>query len=619
MVLPLIKRARIFLAFFTVSFLFWNLFSGAAKAELGDRDTSFYPLYLSNYVYSVALLTRGDQAGKYLIVGNFINGGSDPGTDRVARLTDDGARDASFNPASLTNLAWTQLELSSGKYLVGGQFNDAGGNTDTDRLVRLLLDGSRDPSFTPTKFTNRVVALEELSNNQILVGGYFVNAGGIATSDYLVRLDEDGSQDSTFMPQPLNNYIRTIDVLSDGKILIGGDFTDVNNNTVHDHLARLLSNGGLDEDFIPPALNGAVYLVLVLGDGGYLIGGEFTDVGGFTDIDYVAKLDSEGNLDSSFIPPILNGPVLTALEVYGGRYLIGGNFTAADNLTGIDYLARLNTDGSLDTSFITATLNAKVQSLAELPEGKYLIGGEFTNVGGDPDTDYVARLVAALTPNAPILNSALPGDQIAMLAWSPPADDGGNAITDYEYRLDGTGSWVSFDSTDTTATLTGLTNGTTYGVEVRAVNTVGQSPPSNSLDVTPMTVPDPPTLTSATPGNGTAVLAWNAPADNGGSAITDYEYRLDGTGSWVSFGSTDTTATLTGLTNGTTYGVEVRAVNVVGESAPSNRLDVTPAAPTVSPQGSIPIPVNPLLAICTLSILLGLLGLSRISGVLTKL
>ena len=77
-------------------------------------------------------------------------------------------------------------------------------------------------------------------------------------------------------------------------------------------------------------------------------------------------------------------------------------------------------------------------------------------------------------------------------------------------------------------------------------------------------------------GDGQAVLSWDAPASDGGAAITDYEYRINGRGPWISIGSTLTTHTVTGLVNGTEYTFQVRAVNAAGRRGPSNRIEATP-------------------------------------------
>ena len=91
-----------------------------------------------------------------------------------------------------------------------------------------------------------------------------------------------------------------------------------------------------------------------------------------------------------------------------------------------------------------------------------------------------------------------------------------------------------------------------------------------------LTVPSAPRNLTAVGGNGLAVLRWDAPENDGGSAIADYEYRIDRRDPWISIGSTNTTHTVTGLTNGTVYVFQVRAVNSAGASPASGRAEATP-------------------------------------------
>ena len=90
------------------------------------------------------------------------------------------------------------------------------------------------------------------------------------------------------------------------------------------------------------------------------------------------------------------------------------------------------------------------------------------------------------------------------------------------------------------------------------------------------TVPGAPTNLMAEATDAAVTLTWDAPEDDGGSAVTDYEVRIDERGSGISMGSTQTTHTVTGLVNGTAYVFQVRAVNAAGSSPYSNRAEATP-------------------------------------------
>lgn len=165
--------------------------------------------------------------------------------------------------------------------------------------------------------------------------------------------------------------------------------------------------------------------------------------------------------------------------------------------------------------------------------------------------------------------------------------NGGSAITALQYRLDG-GTWTSLTGTGTgVRTITGLTNGVEYDIELRAVNAVGNGTASDVKSRTPTATPVAPSaFTSgqwtATADIGEIDLNITALPSNGGSAITALQYRLDG-GTWTNLTGTGTGArTITGLTAGVEYDVELRAVNAVGNGAASDVKSRTPtAAPTV--------------------------------------
>jgi titin len=192
---------------------------------------------------------------------------------------------------------------------------------------------------------------------------------------------------------------------------------------------------------------------------------------------------------------------------------------------------------------------------------------------------------AATVPGAPVLSSAVAGDESVTLTFSAPESDGGSPITGYEYSTDGGATWHAASPTGSgpyTLEISGLANGTTYKTEVRAVNMVGDGPASNMREATPATVPEEPTLLSAVAHDESATLEFSAPESDGGSPITGYEYSTDGGATWQAASPTGTgpyTLEISGLANGTTYTVAVRADNAVGPSELSNSEEVTPEAP----------------------------------------
>ena len=195
---------------------------------------------------------------------------------------------------------------------------------------------------------------------------------------------------------------------------------------------------------------------------------------------------------------------------------------------------------------------------------------------------------AATPPGAPTVTGAVAGNASVVLSWAPPSSTGGSAITGYVViPYVGTTALTSrsFNSTATTQTVTGLTNGTSYRFRVRARNAVGVGPQSAfSAAVTPIGLPGVPTVGTAYAGNGSVVLSWSPPSSDGGSPINGYVV-VPYVGSTAlnsrTFGSALTTQTVTGLTNGTTYRFRVRARNAAG-LGPQSALSAA-VIPTASP------------------------------------
>lgn len=171
------------------------------------------------------------------------------------------------------------------------------------------------------------------------------------------------------------------------------------------------------------------------------------------------------------------------------------------------------------------------------------------------------------TPQPPTSLSSTPGNGSLRIAFTPGAS--GNApITNYQYSVDGV-TYMSLypPSASSPITIPCLSNLTIYTISLRAVSPAGSSAGSSSISAPTLFYPQPPSGLSSTPGNGQFSLAFT-PGSNGGSPITNYMYSLNN-GPYLLTNSTTSPFTITGLTNSTTYQVNLKAVNVVGDSIPS--------------------------------------------------
>jgi len=187
--------------------------------------------------------------------------------------------------------------------------------------------------------------------------------------------------------------------------------------------------------------------------------------------------------------------------------------------------------------------------------------------------------------SGPTLMSATPGNAQITATWQAPSYTSGQIITGYvAVAIAGT-STLSCSTTSLACTITGLQNGTNYLVSVSAVTAGGLSPASNTLAVTPATVPSAPSSMTATPGNARIYLTWTAPAFNGGAPLTGYQITAKNLGSTpitTNVGASTTSYTLTGLQNGLEYSVTIVALNAMG-SSPNLASPTTPTAGPGSP------------------------------------
>jgi hypothetical protein len=259
-----------------------------------------------------------------------------------------------------------------------------------------------------------------------------------------------------------------------------------------------------------------------------------------------------------------NNTVLTNDQTYtyspgSGDYTIGGNSSAAFDVTFSSYnwqqSDNYNTNGSYTGSTVMIV--------------------------------YDPTLPQAGPPSAPTSLSASAGNQSITISFTP-GSDGGSAITNYKYSINDGSSYTAFDPevTSSPVVISNLTNGQSYSIKLLAVNTNGDGTPSNTVTATPHTVPDAPTnLVASYNGSGSVSISFT-PGTNGGMTISNYQYSID---CGVSFDPLDpvdgiSPITISGLTNGQTYCIELKAENTAGASIASSSVEYTasglPDAPT---------------------------------------
>jgi titin len=223
------------------------------------------------------------------------------------------------------------------------------------------------------------------------------------------------------------------------------------------------------------------------------------------------------------------------------------------------------------------------------------------SAGTSNASTYSSSVIPANAPAAPTAPRIAGKTTTSIsLTWTAP-ESGGSYIFDYKIEFNSGGTiWTIFNdgtSGTTTATVTGLTRGTTYTFRISAINGAGTStasPASSSvITVTAPSAPSPPTITGKT--FSSVSISWTAP-DDGGRPITDYRIEYFTTIYGPSLAifsdgvSTATSVTVTGLIRGASYTFRVSAINAEGTSNASTysssvipaRTPAAPTAPTIA-------------------------------------
>ena len=383
-----------FLTTFHRAFLAAALISPPAyslQAQDGALDPNFQPgagAHFSSAPWAGTVSSIAVQAdGKALIGGLFDSFDGVP-RHNIARLRSDGGVDATFDPGTGADGSVDCIAVQpDGRVIIAGAFN-AYNTTPRGRIARIEATGTIDPGFGVAFGADSYIrCLAIQPDGKILIVGLFDSYGGSACSR-IARLNVDGSVDNSFNALPgADDHVYAIAVQPDLRILAGGEFSTFG-GLARNRLVRLNSDGTIDTSFDPGIGTNAAILDLALqSNGSVLIAGEFSTYAGSWRRG-LAQVTGDGQLDLAFAPPTLLAlDTVNAVAVQpDGKVLIAGIL--------LNRVARLNADGTQDTSFAPASgTNSEPRSLALQSDGKALIGGGFTNFGGVP-TGHIARVFA---------------------------------------------------------------------------------------------------------------------------------------------------------------------------------------------------------------------------------
>ena len=234
-----------------------------------------------------------------------------------------------------------------------------------------------------------VYDIKEAPNGDIYICGYFTSAGGVANTKGIARWSK-ANQVWQAVGNPVTGAtitsIYTMAFDANGDLYVGGNFTNIAGITGATNFAKYTVSSGTWSK-VGTGINNQVNTITISSEGTIYIGGNFTSAGGNTNCKYIAYYNGT---DWAPLSTGLNNVVHILKFAPDGRLLIGGGFTNADGSNG-NYICWW--DGSAFGSFTSlgaTELNYWVYSIDINPTGTIIIGGGFTDAGGDPKADYVA-------------------------------------------------------------------------------------------------------------------------------------------------------------------------------------------------------------------------------------
>jgi hypothetical protein len=378
----------------------------------------------------------------------------------------------------------------------------------------------------------------------------------------------------------------TVAISSDGTIIASGGY---NNNSRTGYVTIYQWNGSswakIGSDINGTLANSDFGYGVALSSNGLTVAS-----GGYTlDKGYIAIYDWNG---SSWVQRGSNIAGINSNEQFGQVIYLSGDGTivasVASNLAAgaLRVYQWSNSTWTQLGSTITAESSGDLMVRCALSsDGSTVVAGSIFNDGNGTDSGSTRVFYYRTTPPAPTALSATSGNQQLTISFTP-GDDGRSAITNYQYSIDNGSNFTAFSPATgavSSVTITGLTNGQSYNIQLKAVNATGVGAASATVIGTPSTIPSAPTGLYTLTGDLQLTISFTQ--NDGGSPITNYQYSIDNGSNFTAFSPATgavTSVTILGLNNGQTYNIQLKAINTNGMSSASATVTGTPASVTAA-------------------------------------
>lgn len=386
---------------FTVN---WNQILGASSYRIDVSTVFDFSTFVNNYNNRNVTTTQQKVTGLNLNTNYYIRvrsvsaGGISQNSNSIIQNTII-ANGEPIGPQNILFPSGFIRAVASGNgnnFFVGGEFTGIGGVTRT-RVASILNNGNIDPNFVTTGPNNFIqTMLYSSQHTGLYIGGFFTNINGVARNG-IARLainqpgKTNGELDTSFNAQLVSSAgvmkVTSIAQQDDGKLLVGGSFQI--DGRPETNFVRLNSDGSYDSSFSSPSPGSSVEAICLQPDNKILIGGSFAFVAGTNNYRGIARLNQNGSLDTSFVTNIggqigFNGPVNSIAIDNSGFIYAGGSFNSYTAFPFHNNLAKLSSSGTRQGSYnFTPGINGEVTKILPQNDNSMIVMGNFSSIGND--------------------------------------------------------------------------------------------------------------------------------------------------------------------------------------------------------------------------------------------